>query len=200
MRIAVIADDDQWAGLTGNWGNTELLRVESMSRIPSDADACICLLEDEPLSPGFTTGPLLMNAVNCTLADMGAPPNTVRINGWNSFLNNETWELAGTRDHQVESVIQALGKHAVWVPDQPGFISPRIIAMIINEAYFALGDGISSKEEIDTAMKLGTGYPYGPFEWASLIGHQRIYSLLQNLSIHDKRYLPAGLLAEALNT
>src|ERR1700710_2457559 len=46
----------------------------------------------------------------------------------------------------------------------------RVVAMIINEAYYALDAGVSSKESIDLAMKLGTGYPYGPFEWADRIG------------------------------
>ena len=49
-------------------------------------------------------------------------------------------------------------------PDIPGFISARVVSMIINEAYFALEEEVSSKEEIDTAMKLGTNYPYGPFD------------------------------------
>ena len=70
-------------------------------------------------------------------------------------------------------------------------ITPRVIAMIINEAYFTLQAGVSTKEEIDTAMKLGTNYPYGPFEWADKIGLNRIKTLLQTLSKTDTRYLPA---------
>ena len=73
-------------------------------------------------------------------------------------------------------------------------IALRIIAMIVNEAYFALGDGISTKEEIDTAMKLGTNYPYGPFEWSEKIGLKKIYALLQNLGNSGERYLVAPLL------
>ena len=56
----------------------------------------------------------------------------------------------------------------------PGFITARVIAMIINEAFFALQENVSSKEEIDTAMRLGTNYPYGPFEWTKLIGIDKI--------------------------
>lgn len=73
-------------------------------------------------------------------------------------------------------------------------ISLRIISMIVNEAYFALGDGISTKEEIDTAMKLGTNYPYGPFEWSQKIGLKKIYALLQNLGREKERYAAAPLL------
>ena len=66
--------------------------------------------------------------------------------------------------------------------------------MIINEAFFALEEGVSSKEEIDVAMKLGTNYPYGPFEWQEKIGLQNIYQLLHNLSEKDKRYSVSPLL------
>ncbi len=51
------------------------------------------------------------------------------------------------------------GDEMIFVKDEPGFVSARIVAMIINEAYFTWEAGTSSKEEIDIAMKLGTGYP-----------------------------------------
>ena len=78
--------------------------------------------------------------------------------------------------------------------DEPGLVSARVISMIINEAFFALGENVSSIEEIDLAMKLGTNYPYGPFEWSEKIGLQNIYHLLHKLSQTDKRYLIAPLL------
>jgi len=75
-------------------------------------------------------------------------------------------------------------------------ISDRVIYMIINEAYFALEEKVSSKDEIDIAMKLGTGYPFGPFEWAAKIGILKIYETLSHLSETDERYTPAALLKE----
>ena len=66
--------------------------------------------------------------------------------------------------------------------------------MIINEAWFAVGDEVSSREEIDTAMKLGTNYPFGPFEWGNKIGMQNILALLQRLYLTDSRYKPSQLL------
>jgi 3-hydroxybutyryl-CoA dehydrogenase len=56
-----------------------------------------------------------------------------------------------------------------------------VISTIINEALIALMEGVSTREEIDTAMKLGTNYPYGPFEWAEKIGMERVDSLLAQL-------------------
>jgi len=85
----------------------------------------------------------------------------------------------------------------IRVEDEPGLISARIIAMIINEAYFANAENVSTEKEIDTAMKLGTNYPYGPFEWADKIGVKNIYVLLEKLSINDPRYHPSALLHAA---
>lgn len=66
--------------------------------------------------------------------------------------------------------------------------------MIINEAWLSLGEGVSTKEEIDTAMKLGTNYPYGPFEWGNKIELKNVYQLLTALSKTNPRYEPAALL------
>jgi 3-hydroxybutyryl-CoA dehydrogenase len=60
--------------------------------------------------------------------------------------------------------------------------------MIINEAWFAWGEKISSKQDIDTAMKLGTNYPMGPFEWGEKIGLHRVCHLLSELSLESGRY------------
>jgi 3-hydroxybutyryl-CoA dehydrogenase len=87
-----------------------------------------------------------------------------------------------------------LNRRTEWVPDEKGLISARIVSMIINEAFFALEEKVSSKEEIDTAMKLGTNYPYGPFEWGEKIGFKKIVSLLTALSNEEERYQPAALL------
>ena len=74
----------------------------------------------------------------------------------------------------------------VFVKDLPGFVSARIVAMIINEAWFTREAGTASEKDIDLAMKLGTGYPYGPFEWTALIGGggKRIAALLERLQEH----------------
>jgi len=77
-----------------------------------------------------------------------------------------------------------------------GFIFPRTIVQIINEAYFALEEGVASKEDIDRAMKFGVNYPKGPFEWA-LNKHHVIVTLLNELKekSKDSRYNSApGLL------
>ena len=104
--------------------------------------------------------------------------------------------MAGVAGEEIEAVFKMLNIKINFVKDEPGFISARVIAMIINEAYFALEDNVSSKIEIDTAMKLGTNYPFGPFEWALQIGTGNILALLQKLYLTDSRYKPSQLLAK----
>jgi 3-hydroxybutyryl-CoA dehydrogenase len=85
-----------------------------------------------------------------------------------------------------------------FTKDTPGMISARIIAMIINEAYFTFQEQISTKDEIDTAMKLGTNYPYGPFEWSRKIGLRKIYELLVELRRTNDLYSIATALEQDL--
>lgn len=76
-----------------------------------------------------------------------------------------------------------------------GFIFPRTIAQIINEAFYALEEKVASKEDIDRAMKFGVNYPKGPFEWAQ--GNEKVVLTLLNelyRKTNDKRYLPSKLL------
>jgi 3-hydroxybutyryl-CoA dehydrogenase len=128
---------------------------------------------------------ILINAVTETLSDLH--PDFIRFNGWPGFLKGKYIEAAANKETQ-EKANNLFGDQLVFVKDEPGFISPRIVSMIINEAYFTLEAGTSTKEEIDIAMKLGTGYPYGPFEWASLIGEKKVADLLKKLSERNSLY------------
>jgi len=144
----------------------------------------------------FSSTPLFVNSVVDTLAEKNYAPNVSRINGWPGFLKRTTWEVA-TRDLETTAkIFERLGWGFAVVNDVPGLVSARVIAMIVNEAYFALGEGISSEEEINLAMKLGTNYPMGPFEWANKIGICPIYQLLTHLSEKNTRYRVAPLLEQ----
>ena len=199
MRIAVWANDDQLKEINAHINQVEFYPINTLENIPGDVEALLFLKDDMAYDPGLTTKPVLLNAVCFTLKEINAKNHIVRINGWNSFLSRNTWEVAGEITDSLKQVFSALGRHVIPVADEVGLVSARVVAMIINEAYFALEDKISSKQEIDVAMKLGTNYPYGPFEWSDLIGVDKILALLEKLSVHDKRYLPAGLLKSAAN-
>ena len=84
------------------------------------------------------------------------------------------------------------------VEDQVGMVTPRVVSMIINEAYYTVEEGTATKEDINVAMKLGTRYPAGPFEMANSIGITHVYELLKALSgsTGDERYKICSLLKE----
>lgn len=143
----------------------------------------------------LTPKPVFINSVSYTIADIGS--SFIRVNGWPTFLKRDLLEAACPDDSLkaiAEQVLAALNKKIEWVPDIAGFISARVVSMVVNEAWFALEEEVSVKKEIDTAMKLGTNYPYGPFEWGEKIGLKNIYELLTLLSKINSRYQPAALL------
>ena len=188
MKIAIRSDATQHAALMAK-GIPETV---SLTDDFSDADAIFDLVFDKDPSlifAGWTKKPVLVNAVMFINSEL--PDNYIRINGWNGFLQNEVWEIVPKESevfNQAITVLQHLGWKYLLVPDIPGMIAPRVIATIINEAYFALGENISSKESIDIAMRYGTNYPNGPFEWSQKIGVENVYALLKKLGEDDSRY------------
>jgi 3-hydroxybutyryl-CoA dehydrogenase len=143
--------------------------------------------------------PFFINSVEYSTEAAG--PEFIRINAWPGFLQRDIVEVAVARPQQqvmVKEFFDKLGWNYQLVPDIPGMITARIVASIINEAYFTFGDGTSTKKEIDIAMKLGTSYPYGPFEWSEKIGLGHIYSLLIELANREKRYSVAPALEKEI--
>jgi 3-hydroxybutyryl-CoA dehydrogenase len=122
----------------------------------------------------------------------------IRLNAWPGMLKRNEVEIAchdfANSKHSIDAVFENMGWKFQVVPNITGMVTPRIVSMIINEAYYALGDGVSTMEEIDVAMKLGTNYPYGPFEWSTKIGISNVAALLRELSSEDQRYTIAPLL------
>lgn len=165
----------------------------------TDADAYFDLLCDENnIERPNTIKPVFVNAVTAILNEL--PENCIRINAWNGFLGRELVEIAAAENNKpaAASIMQQLGWKYIFAPDIRGMIAARSISMIINEAYYALGDKVSSKQEIDIAMKLGTNYPKGPFEWSEVIGLKNIYHLLKTLSVEDDRYIVAPFIEQEL--
>jgi len=189
----VIATDEQWKELCGNENPSSFKRVFAVSD-HRDMSALLLLDYSDSRQLEDINVPVLINAVVPTLTEMHAPGNVLRMNGWPGFIKRTVWEIAGNLTPGIQHIFAAAGKQLIAVADAPGLVAARPVAMIVNEAYFALGEQISSKEEIDIAMKLGTNYPFGPFEWAGLIGLPNIWWLLKKLSGNSKRYLPAPLL------
>jgi 3-hydroxybutyryl-CoA dehydrogenase len=210
MKVLVIANDElKEELLTGPVDDAVQLHwTNTINHIPPGHtfEACIDLLFENTAARiewlNKLKAPLIViNSVITPLNDI--QNDFIRINAWNTFLKRPLLEAAVANDALkpgAEELFSRLGKKTEWVPDITGFITPRVVASIINEAFFALEEGVSSKEEIDTAMKLGTNYPFGPFEWSARIGLPVVYELLKELAKKQERYEPATLLTKtALN-
>lgn len=169
----------------------------SVPELWNSFDAIFILDRGYKTIPGDISVPVFINEVIQTIAQTGLPSSVVRINLWPGFAANELWEIAGNLSVAHENILTKFGKKFILLADEPGLLSARVIAMIINEAYFAIEDGVSTAEEIDIAMKLGTNYPYGPVEWAKKIGTEKIFGLLNNMSASNKQYTPSALLKES---
>ena len=98
--------------------------------------------------------------------------------------------------HTIKSLSEKLGKVPVEVFDYPGFISNRVLLPMINEAIFALMEGVASAEDIDTVMKLGMNHPMGPLTLADFIGLDVCLAIMEVLynGYNDSKYRPCPLL------
>jgi 3-hydroxybutyryl-CoA dehydrogenase len=96
----------------------------------------------------------------------------------------------------IKELVFKLDKTPVEVFDYPGFISNRILMPMINEAIFALMEGVASKEDIDTVMKLGMNHPMGPLTLADFIGLDVCLAIMEVLysGYNDPKYRPCPLL------
>jgi len=215
MTVVVITEANTEKDLTAAFpapGNDwVLVRTVAEAGAHSGADVYIDLdFVNEPgraaILSRLLPAPVLVNAVVPTLEEIGFP--FIRINGWPGFLERAVHELAVSKEttanqtelaNRLSALYEKLGRVYCFVPDTPGMISGRILAMIINEAYYTWEAEVSTTEEIDIAMKLGTNYPLGPFEWGRRIGLEKIAGLLTALSKNNSRYTPSNSLLKAAN-
>ena len=97
----------------------------------------------------------------------------------------------------LAAVAGAMGKKVVTVNESPGFVTSRINALIGNEAFRMLQEGVASAEDIDTALKLGLNHPMGPFEMVDLVGLDVRLSILEYLhGTLGEAYRPSQLLVQ----
>lgn len=96
----------------------------------------------------------------------------------------------------VVRLLQSLGKKVIQLPDYPGLLVMRTLAMLANEALDVVNKGVASAADTDRAMCCGVNYPRGPLEWAAALGWQQILSTLENLQHYygEPRYRPMPLL------
>jgi 3-hydroxybutyryl-CoA dehydrogenase len=126
----------------------------------------------------------------------------IGINALPTFLERTTLEctnpykLAGK---SLKELADLLGYPNIEVVgSRVGLITPRVICMIINEAYYTVQEGTANREDINQAMRLGTNYPKGPFEWCDAMGLQNVYEVLEAMynDTKDERYKICSLLKQ----
>ncbi|WKZ34784.1 MAG: 3-hydroxybutyryl-CoA dehydrogenase [Anaerolineales bacterium] len=110
----------------------------------------------------------------------------------------------GTSDETTKTIVElcrAMGKEPVEANDSPGFISNRILCPMINEAVFALQEGVGTPEAIDQVMKLGMNHPMGPLTLADLIGLDVVLFVMEVLQrdLGEDKYRPAYLLRKMVD-
>lgn len=207
MTVAILADDVLKQELLTKKlpENSTVVWVDSVRSLTiADADVYIDLLfelnvERTQQLKRLQPKPVIVNAVPWTTKKTGA--DFIRINAWPGLLQRPVTEIAlpaSASEAMVKPIFEQLQWQYVLAPDIPGMITARVLSAIINEAYYTLGAQVSTRSEIDIAMKLGTSYPYGPFEWADKIGIKKVYELLMEMSSEDARYTPAAALEKAV--
>ena len=205
MTVAILADEELKQELLAGKlpADVTVVWVDSLrALLITEADVYMDLLfemdaERTQRLKQLLPRPVFINAVSWSTKKIGA--DFIRINAWPGLLQRPITEIAlpaGMSEAFIQPFFDSLQWKYILAPDIAGMITARVLAAIINEAYYTLGAQVSTREEIDIAMKLGTSYPYGPFEWSAKIGLGRIYELLTELSSVDKRYTPAGMLEE----
>lgn len=96
----------------------------------------------------------------------------------------------------IADFVRSLGKSPEWIAGSPGLVLPRIVCMLANEGWFAVGEGVADAGVIDLAMRLGVNYPNGPLQWGSMLGLHRVLAVLEHLQREygEERYRPAPYL------
>ena len=214
MKILLVGEEHRADELRARLSNAEDVEIDFTDG-DSDEDYkdydCIFDLnfDDDPsnlsIYAGLRDKPVFVNAVKLSLNEAVYTGNVKArcmlfgFNGLPSFISHSKWEVSLYRKFQtpdLDKLMKQFGIEYHVVEDRIGMVKPRIIFMIINEACYTLAEGTASIEDIDMGMKLGTNYPYGPFEWCDKIGITTVFETLAVIyeDTKDERYKICPLL------
>ena len=207
MKLQLFADDSYLQSFTDYFSSIE--RIELVTSAP-DLVLGLTFLDpvrkSEYLSKFESEVPIISNTLtmSATTAQHAAGKDT-QIIGMpilpNYFARQKTIEYSlpiGALEvpASLADFLTAIGKTGEKTGDAIAGVFPRTLAMIINEAAFAIQESVATAEDIDTAMKLGTNYPKGPLAWCDEIGAEAIVAILDALAREygSERYRVATLL------
>ncbi|HLU37608.1 MAG TPA: 3-hydroxybutyryl-CoA dehydrogenase [Thermomicrobiales bacterium] len=154
---------------------------------------------------------LASNTSSLSITELGhCATNPARVIGMHFFNPVPKMELVevvpgrATSDDTVAFTVamaMQLGKNPIVVSDSPGFVVNRLMIPMINEAVFALNEGVASAEDIDAVMRLGASHPMGPLELADMIGLDTVLSIMEAMhhAFGDDKYRPAPLLRQMVS-
>lgn len=214
MNILVIGEEQNLAECKSRFGEQHHYTFESDHReaerfVNSNDVVFDFIIDEDPFQVDIyleKSGPIIFfNTSKISLAELSnLADHKLKVtcfgfNGLPTFLSNDTIEVSVLK-HEDQAILEAICKQLnlnhLLVDDRVGLVTPRVICMIINEAYYTVQEGTALREDVDHAMKLGTNYPFGPFEWAQRIGIKHVYELLEAVyeDTHDERYKICSLL------
>lgn len=214
MKILVIGEEDRAAELRQRMAGAAELEIDYSDGDEEEDfkeyDAIFDLnFDDDPSNlehyASLRDRAVFVNAVKLSLNEavyasgVKARCMLFGINALPSFLSQPKWEVSLYRKFQtpeLEKIMKTFGVDYLPVEDRVGMVKPRIIFMLVNEACFTLQEGTASIEDIDLSMKLGTNYPFGPFEWCDKVGVSQVFETLAALyeDTKDERYKISPLL------
>ena len=192
MQILVIGNQVSFEECSMKFGDGhEYIHVGShenaVEHLPDSDVVFDFIIDEEPDQLEIYFGApakIFLNTCNITLGELWHYfNNDIRcdafgFNGMPTFLERDILEVSIFKKKtkaDLANVCEALGTDYLIVDDRIGLVTPRIICMIINEAYYTVQEGTASKADIDAGMKLGTNYPFGPFEWCAKIVITHVY-------------------------
>jgi len=220
MRILVVGDAQHYSALLmkGGLNGQQVRHVTTPERVESLQDYQLVIdliMDDHPqhakLYARFPEVPVLAGIVKTSLAAiMNDYPfsqgfNLIGCNWLPGFTEMPVTEVSVLDDEQLvvlKDIMTQLGWQFEIVKDTVGMVTPRVVCMIINEAYMAAEEGTASRADINTAMRLGTNYPLGPFEWSERIGVKNVHDVLSAVYAEtgNERYKVSPLLAREAKT
>jgi 3-hydroxybutyryl-CoA dehydrogenase len=212
MKILIIGDEINFKEAQKKFGSRHTYKHVG-AHPESEASLTECdivfdfLIDKMPHFPAVfsISQPVFLNTCNVSLASLFERKKPAGaffgFNGLPTLLDRPILEVSLLRKSDSERLAKVcadLDTPFLEVDDRVGMVTPRVIAMIINEAYYTVQEGTATREDIDLAMKLGTNYPFGPFEWCTRIGVENIYALLTAIyeDTRDERYKICPLLKQ----